>query len=61
MATILNFVRRRPETGRRTPPGTTASIVFFPGVRYERGDEVRLGFEKSARGQPRRKSVQTPL
>ncbi|WP_072392110.1 hypothetical protein [Hyphomicrobium sp. CS1GBMeth3] len=52
MASILEF--RQPAVGVRratvsSTPASTADIVLFPGVRYERWAEAPSGVEKSRR------------
>ena len=44
MATIVTFVPRTGPVRRPVPPGSTGSVVFFTGVRYER-DETGAGRE----------------
>lgn len=40
MATILPFViRARPNARNNPAPGGAATIIIFPGVRYEHRDE----------------------
>lgn len=37
MGSILSFVPRKAATGQsRQPAGSAASVIIFPGVRYER-------------------------
>lgn len=37
MGSILSFVPRKAATGQSRPPaGLVASVIIFPGVRYER-------------------------
>lgn len=37
MGSILSFVPRKAATGQTRPPaGSAASVIIFPGVRYER-------------------------
>ena len=38
MATIVTFVPRTGPVRRPVPPGSTGSVVFFTGVRYERDE-----------------------
>lgn len=38
MATIVTFVPRPGPVRRPVPPGSTGSVVFFTGVRYERDE-----------------------
>lgn len=38
MATIVTFVPRAPATRIPPPAGTTGSVIFFTGVRYEKAD-----------------------
>ncbi|MDN2568459.1 hypothetical protein N1F89_19715 [Aquibium sp. A9E412] len=41
MATILSFTpRRRPRPAASRPSGKPATVVIFPGVRYERGKQA---------------------
>ena len=46
MATIVTFVPRAAAIRSPLPPGTTGSVVFFTGVRYEKpeaGSKAREG------------------
>ena len=37
MGSVLSFAPRNAATSRKpTDPGATASVVIFPGIRYER-------------------------
>jgi hypothetical protein len=38
MGSVLAFQPREAATVKRPSAGVTASIVIFPGVRYERGE-----------------------
>lgn len=62
MATILNFVMKTPDRRRRAPAGTTAAIVFFPGVRYERNVQTERPKPASgAAGSKAGKALPAPL
>jgi hypothetical protein len=45
MGSLLSFAPRSAATTRKPiAPGTTASVIIFPGVRYERPDPVYGGY-----------------
>ena len=46
MGSLLSFAPRRAASSRRpVMAGATASVIIFPGVRYERPDAVRGGYK----------------
>jgi hypothetical protein len=59
MGSVLAFAPRDTATVRRPlPPGDTASIVIFPGIRYERhqpndGPGTTANHSETKRGKPR--------
>jgi len=51
MATILSFTPRTSPAGRPPPAvGAAASVIIFPGIRYEHADDAE-----------RRRDAPTPL
>lgn len=56
MATIVPFTLRRIAAPRLRPSGESASIVIFPGVRYER---VPAEERPKADGVPRKRKTKS--
>ncbi|MEZ5855793.1 MAG: hypothetical protein R3D67_13995 [Hyphomicrobiaceae bacterium] len=52
MATILEFHRHHDEERRKTAPRSpsSAEIIIFPGIRYERWEEARAVGERASSG-----------
>ncbi|MGE0501474.1 MAG: hypothetical protein AB7I79_07370 [Rhizobiaceae bacterium] len=61
MATILPFIPRSAGNPRPAPPGGSAAIMFFTGVRYERGvvadQDAPAQRDRSSLRRPRRRGV----
>ncbi|HRP78210.1 MAG TPA: hypothetical protein PL183_03805 [Aquamicrobium sp.] len=55
MATILPFVIPRRGHARKPVPAGTATVIIFPGVRYERPQAK----EETTRRPRRKRAVQT--
>jgi hypothetical protein len=46
MGSLLSFAPRRAAPSRKPVlAGATASVIIFPGVRYERADPVQGGYK----------------
>ena len=63
MATILPFVIPRhghaPKPASRSAPGGPATVIIFPGVRYERRQDKNTDKDEAARRPRRKRAVQT--
>lgn len=58
MTNLLTFTPRRPQpSDEPRPEGATATIVFFPGVRYERVEARPADAVRPAKAAARRKGA----
>jgi len=63
MGSLLSFAPRNAATTRKPmETGATASVIIFPGVRYERPDPVYGGYKTVlASAKPRSRQIRAPL